>query len=551
MHLSSGFFFRTSGVLLRICRVSLGLVVGLVLPLRLSAQGSVDSTPAPDPSLIIRGIQLQPRDIFDPNEKGWLARMANRLHFQTRRAVIRRELLFRVGQPYDSALVAESERNLRSLGIFRKVQIDSVRTPTGLMLRVLTKDGWSTQADWRFRSTGGEVAFTIGLVENNLLGTASSAAVRYRHDPDRSSVSLVFRRPRMFAGTVGLGLLYENRSDGRVGGAVVERPFFSMISRRAFRFEAEDHDERVLRFFEGQDQARDTLSRRFTLGRASAAWAIHASSAGYLRAGLAGQIRRDDFLPQGTTGPFPTTVTGSIGPYIQWNRAHFIVTHGYAGFAREEDVDLGLTLRAGLQVAPALFGYERDGIGPAVAGRIGARFTGGFAYIDAVANGLYSTAGLDSGSVQLAGTVVLQPSRRHVAVMHLEGGWLEDPVPGEEFDLGLGVGPRAFGSHAFTGNRSVFATAEYRYTVVEDLAGLVGLGIAGFVDHGGAWYSGARRRLGWDAGLGLRVGASRSSDVPALRFDLARRFANDVEPAGWVITVGKGFVFTTTSRGFN
>jgi outer membrane protein assembly factor BamA len=181
-------------------------LAALLLPPCLKAQGSVDSVAAADPQLIIRGVQLQRRDIFDPNEKSWFARMANRLHFQTRPAVIRRELLFQVGQPYDSALVAESERNLRALGIFRKVQIDSVRTPTGLMLRVLTKDGWSTQADWRFRSTGGEVAFTIGLVESNLLGTASTAAIRYRNDPDRSSVALSFRRPRLFRGTVGLGL---------------------------------------------------------------------------------------------------------------------------------------------------------------------------------------------------------------------------------------------------------------------------------------------------------------------------------------------------------
>ena len=59
----------------------------------------------------------------------------------------------------------------------------------------------------------------------------------------------------------------------------------------------------------------------------------------------------------------------------------------------------------------------------------------------------------------------------------------------------------------------------------------------------GPWYSGSPHRTGWDAGIGLRLGASRSTDVPALRFDLAHRFANDVDPAGWVITIGKGFGF--------
>jgi hypothetical protein len=529
----------------------LPLTAFVALPFTLQAQGSADSGAAVDSQLIIHGVQLERRDIFDPTERSWLARVANQLHFRTRPAVIRRELLIEPGEPYDSALVAESERNLRALGIFRRVQIDSVRTPTGLMLRVITKDGWSTQADWRFRSTGGEVAFTIGLVENNLLGTASAAAVRYRKDPDRSSVALTFRRPRMFASTVGLGVQYENRSDGRINAIVVERPFFSLTSPRAFRFDAEDHRERVLRFFEGQEVALDTLTRRFTLVRASSAWALHASTAGYLRLGAMGQVRRDDFQPEVSTEPFPETVTATLGPYMTWNRARFLVTHGYAGFAREEDVDIGLTIRSGLQLAPRLFGYDRDGIGPSLAARVGASLPAGFAYFDVVANGLYTAAGLDSGSVQLGATVVLQPGSRHVAVMHIEGGWLKNPTPGEEFDLGLGSGPRAFGSHAFTGDRSFFGTAEYRYTIVDDLWGLMGLGVAGFVDHGGAWYAGSRRRSGWDAGVGLRMGASRSTDTPALRFDLARRFANDIEPAGWVITVGKGFTFTSSPRGVN
>ncbi|HYF39570.1 MAG TPA: POTRA domain-containing protein, partial [Gemmatimonadales bacterium] len=204
-------------------------VVVLLFPLPLAAQ-SPAGTAAADSALIIHRIQLQRRDIFDPHERSWFARLANKLHFQTRAPVIRRELLLQPGEPYDSALAAESERNLRSLGIFRRVQIDSVRSDSGLVLRVVTKDGWSTQLDWRFRSTGGEVAFTIGLVETNLLGTASTAALRYSDNPDRNSVALNFRRRRLFAGTVGLGLQYENRSDGRLRAVVIDRPFFASNS---------------------------------------------------------------------------------------------------------------------------------------------------------------------------------------------------------------------------------------------------------------------------------------------------------------------------------
>ena len=510
----------------------------LVLPLRLAAQA--DDT--------LRAVELDRRDIFDPQERGFVARVGNALHIQTRAATIRRELLFRAGEPFDSARVAESERNLRALGVFRRVVIDTVRTDSGLVARVLTKDGWSTKADWRFRSTGGEVAFTIGLVEDNLLGTASSAAVRYRKTPDRSLVTLAFRRPRLFAGAVGLGAVYEDRSDGRLTGLALEQPFYSLRSPVGFRIEGEDRDERVLQFFDGADEARDTLTHRFSLARASAAWALRASSEGYVRLGVLGQLRREDFRPEGSAAPFENTVTGAIGPYVTWSRANFLVTRGVAGFAREEDVDLGFTVRLGLLAAPKAFGYDRDGIAPQLSARFGARVPGGFGYVEALANGMYDRSGLDSGSVQLAATAVLQPSRSQVGILHVEGGWLKDPVPGGEFDLGLGLGPRAFRSHAFTGDRSYFATAEYRVTVVDDFLGMIGIGVAGFVDHGGAWYAGSPTRTGTDAGLGLRLGASRSNDTDALRFDLARRFGNDAQGPGWVVIVGKGFVFSPVGR---
>ena len=523
-------------------------LVAFSIPLRLPAQTAADTGNSAARPEVVHAVQLDRRDIFDPHERSWFARLANKLHIQTRAAVIRRELLFRAGEPYDSALVAESERNLRSLGIFRRVQIDTIRNADSLILRVTARDGWSTQADWRFRSTGGQVAFTIGLVENNLLGTAAAAAVRYRKDPDRSTVAVAFRRARLFAGRVGLGVSYENRSDGKAMGLALEQPFFSLDATRAFRFELERRDQRVLRFRNGLDVAADSLRRRYALVRGSAAKALRASSGGYLRVGVAGQVRRDDFVPEGSLEPFPRNLTGAVGGYLVWNHARFIVTRGYAGFSREEDVDLGTTLRVGLVAAPKVFGYDRNGIGPEIGGRVGARIPGGFAFLDAVANGLYTSAGLDSGSVQIGATTVFQPGPRHMAVFHAEAGWLKNPVPGEEFDLGLGSGPRAVGSHAFTGDRSIFLSAEYRYTLIDDLFQMAGLGVAGFVDHGGAWYAGSPRRTGWDAGVGLRLGASRSSDTDALRFDLAHRFANDVEPGGWVVTVGKGFAFSASSR---
>ena len=47
-------------------------LAALLLPFPLYAQATVDSAPVADPDAIIRGVQLQRRDIFDPNERSWL-----------------------------------------------------------------------------------------------------------------------------------------------------------------------------------------------------------------------------------------------------------------------------------------------------------------------------------------------------------------------------------------------------------------------------------------------------------------------------------------------
>ncbi len=529
-------------------RAARGLLLAALVPFpALAAQSLPQGTESG--GTIVRAIELDRRDIFDPEESHlWYARIANGLHVTTRASVLRRELLFRVGEPYDSSLVAETARNLRALGIFRRVRIDSVRTDSGLVMRVLTKDGWSTKPDFRFRSVGGEVAFTIAFIEENLLGTASKASAFYDQDPDRSTVTFEFRRSRLFAGAVGLGLRFEDRSDGLILGGVVEKPFHSLDARSGVRVDGESRRERVLRFFEGERTASDTLQRRFAVGRIGVARALRASPAGYLRLGAVAQVRRDDYLPDAAAGPFGSTVTAAVGPVLEWRRASFLVTAGFFRFAREEDVDLSTTVRLGALVAPRALGYDRDGIGPSLTVLTGARLPGGFVLADLVARGLYTRAGLDSGTVAVAGTLALQPGARHLAILHADAGWRKAPPPGQEFDLGLNLGPRAFRTHSFTGDRAFFLTAEYRWTLSPDLWKLVGVGLAGFVDHGGAWYAGSPRRTGWDAGIGIRLAPSRAADAETVRVDLARRFANDREEAGWVLAVGKGFLFSLVRR---
>ncbi len=498
---------------------------------------------------IIRRIVIYRSDVFDSTEaNSWLPRLINGLHITTAPSVISREILLEEGEAYDSAKVAETARNLRTLGIFRSVSVDTVTTSRGLTLRVIAKDGWTTSADVRFRSAGNQTDWQLALIERNLLGTATRFAVRYRHTPDRNQLGFQFLQPRLIKRTVSLGLRYETRSDGERAQVAVDRPFFSLSDKAGIETLLDYRNERVIQFRDGIGDPSDSLRRKYLIGRVEVAKALTRGTRGYLRVGLLAQIRRDDYVPW-PTKQSATTVTGAFGAFVEWRRANFVVTRGFQRIARDEDVDVSRFARVSLTTAPKFLGYDDDGIGGEAQFRIGTRLPKGFAWVDGRVNGIYTSAGLDSGSVTVGGTLAFSPLRRHNLIAHADIGWLKNALPSTEFDLGFANGPRGFPIHAFTGNRSYFTTAEYRYIFGQDVFKALDIGVAGFVDHGGAWYDTQPRRTGTNLGLGLRLAASRAADANPTRLDFAYRLKNDQEKAGWVFVIASGLVFSTNPRG--
>jgi hypothetical protein len=537
------------------------LALALLLPGALHAQDSLsaatpllaqpDTLARPVDSLgrpIIRYVEIRGSDIFDVHEThSFMSKLMNGLHFTTHPSIIEREVLLHPGEPYDSSRVAETTRNLRALGIFRRVRIDSVQTDSGFILKVYAQDGWSTQADLRFRSTGKQTDWQVALIEKNLLGTATYFANRYRHTPDRSSVNFQLRKTRLIAHSVAVQLRYETRSDGKRGGFGIERPFFSLSDRAGITTVFDVSNERVIQFRDGVGTPSDSSRRQYLKFQVEAAKAIQAGDRGYLRVGLQGHVRREDYSVWPTRSG-RRTVTVVVGPFLEWRRANFVVTRGFSRIGRDEDVDVSQFGRIGVTAAPSAFGYSRDGVGLYARLRAGTRMPIGFAWLDLTANGLYTGAGLDSGSASIGATAAIALAPHHLLINHADIGWIKNPQPSTEFDLGFAIGPRAFPIHAFTGDRTYFATSEYRFIFGEDVFKAVDMGIAGFVDYGGAWYHNENRRTGTDVGFGFRLGPSRAADSNPTRLDLAYRFGNGVEKSGWVFVVASGLVFSTQPR---
>ena len=517
--------------------------VFIALATAAGAQSS-QARPAEPPYSVVSSVQIERESVFDRSEhSSWLARVANRLHMTTRERVVSRELLIEKGKPFDSAAAAETARNLRRLGIFRDVSVDSAMTDSGLTARITTRDSWTTQVYTSLKSGGSQTTWGVGIIEKNFLGSGVNATARYTTDPDRSTTQLGVGAPRVLRSRVGVLASYNHLSDGDRSRFVVAAPFTSLSTRESFAVDAQYEDASVLQFAGGLPGARDTVRHLLTRATAAGGWALRASPEGFVRLGMAVRRRREDF----TASPSSNAKRSEFGDLelsAEASRASFAVFHGFRNLGGPEDIDLSETVRVGLWVAPSAWGYERGGVGPTLAAHGGTRFRNGFGTADLHVSSLLTHRGLDSGSVTAATVLLLQPALRHSVVFNASAGLQKNASPGDEFDLGLTFGPRGFPSHAFTGNRAFFTTAEYRWVAVPEMFGLVGVALAAFADCGGAWYAGSPSRAGTDAGVGVRLGSTRSSSGNgATRIDLTRRFRSDVLGGAWVVAVGAGFPF--------
>jgi hypothetical protein len=475
-------------------------------------------------------ITIENGNVFDDSDGAphFVARLANALHIRTRQWVIRRRLLISRGDPFDPDRVQETERALRGLGVFRAVRIDTVRpAPTApLALRVVTADGWSSQPLATYTTAGGDKTWEIGFLERNFLGTATEVGVSYGRNPVRRHLEFLFLNPHFFGRRAQLLLRYGNFSDGHKAAWQFGLPFNETAARRALETYGEVGRERVVRFRDDAllDSTRHRVSRVGLVGGV----ALHATTRNYARLWAGWEWRREDFAPSDAP-PFPYSVFTAFRAGVEVGEVRFRVLEHFNSYARREDVELSPMLRLGAVV--------ESGVGYEARGRASAVWKRGFALLQAEANGL------DSTRVRGGITIVSQNVHRHTLIAHGEAGALHRPKPGAEFDLWMEQrGPRLFGVHDFTGTRMMWLVFEDRILLVDEIWGLMAVGIAPFLDYGGAWYGDESARLGGNAGLALRFGPTRAIHGEAGEIAFGYRFGDGVI-GRWAVTLRKGVVF--------
>ena len=107
---------------------------------------------------------------------GLMGRLAG-IHVVTRKAVIRRDLLFAAGETIDTSRVAESLRRLRHRQYLADADVQGISCASGraVDLVVRTRDRWTTKPSLSVQSTSS----FVGLQEDDLLGSGNSASISF------------------------------------------------------------------------------------------------------------------------------------------------------------------------------------------------------------------------------------------------------------------------------------------------------------------------------------------------------------------------------------
>src|SRR5256886_418708 len=326
-----------------------------------------------------------------------VASVGNALHITTLAWVVRHALLIKRGDTYDSAKVAESERALRALTIFRAVSIDTERVDGGrLALRVETDDAWSTIPDFDYSSVAGDVLWAVAFTEGNLLGSGTALTGRYEKTPDRHSVSVGYNSTGVLGRRTVLAVQYKAISDGDSGSWSLGVPFYETVAPRSLTTNGAAAKERVLQFRDGL-LAHSVQHRVLMLGL-SGGVALQATRASYARLWFGASWRREDF-DSASAVPFPRSQFGSVGAGIELKQVRFQVLENFNAFAHQEDVDLSQILRLGVWAAPRAWGYKPDSaaVGSEASGQLSAILRNGFAALPAQSATVRTGSGVDSG----------------------------------------------------------------------------------------------------------------------------------------------------------
>jgi hypothetical protein len=499
---------------------------------------------------ILEQIQIVPLDVLEPRDVPPLRfawKFLNWFHVTTQPSVIEREVLVRVGAPWNQALVDETARNLRGLPQLSMVLCVPVRgsRPDRVRLLVVTKDVWSLRLNSDWRIAGGRLErLALQPTEENLFGSHQQIAGQFTIDLASYSLGAHYAIPRIDSSFFGLSTdanVIINRTTGKTegsfGGFSYGQPLYSTLAEWAWTASIGWRNEVTRRFctpggsvpcvgdgvIAGYDSTvtpeHELIPWQYRSDIVSGAEGITRSFGSLDKNDftLALEVDRERYstydlsnIPAAASRDFLQTVVPvsdtRIGPTVEWHAysTRYLRVKDLNTLGLQEDYRIGHEVYVKLVPVTRALGSSRDYVATRAS----------VAYTWPLGDGLARVFGESSTELATDGTVpdaAVDAGLRLVTPTFVVGrlvfdGWFFDRFRdylNQRSTLGGDTRLRGYPTQAFVGRDVVSWNLELRSRPLEFWS--LELGAAAFWDAGDAFDGFADFQPKQSAGLGLRV----------------------------------------------
>ena len=501
---------------------------------------------------VIGNISVETHNIFDPSdprENRMLHRAANFLHFTTQPYVIRNQLLFRSGERVSRRVIEETERLILERNPVYDVSIRPVAYRGGVVdLDVRTRDTWTLQPSVGLSRSGGANSGSLGVKDDNLLGTGTTLALERTSDVDRNGTLIEVSNDHLIDGWTSAKVERARYSDGSRTGLSLAHPFYALDTRWAAGFSASKYERIDSIYSAGEVASQYRLSAKE--GEAYGGWSPGRRGVWTQRFSGGVSYRSSDYEIDASRPP-PTELPADrvvAGPFARYELIEddFLQVRNRDRIGRTEYLAMGLRAFAQVGRGVGAFGATDKPWNFTSTLSQGWRVPGGRELIGSVS--LSGEEGSRFGDSRSAGfnARYYSPRGSRVFFMAVSADAVQTPNAAGELLLGGDSGLRGFPLRYQRGTRRALLTLEERFYTDWYPFRLFRIGGAVFFDVGRAWgTSEPNPKPGWlsNAGFGLRVLNARTSTGNVVHIDFAFPFqrGENIKSAQFLVTTHKSF----------
>lgn len=479
----------------------------------------------------IAGINISVKDVFDTSieeENRSIFKFANRIQINTRKSVIKRQLLFDIGDPLNEDDIRETVRNLyrNHYLLESKILVDKV-CKEDIYLRVVVRDSWVLEPKISFGRKGGENSSAIGFIDGNFLGSGNEVALIYENDPERDKLIYRVRSRRIF-NLLDAELYHADLSDGEDNRLSLTKPFYSLSTKWSFGASTEKTTQSYKTRFQGEVVNQFNLVNKNDESYIGYAFNItddhtHRIYLGHTREETAFLFTNNTlYTPEDTQNSYTwLEITKSTNKYKRFTNLSFI--------ERTEDVAIGSNYSA------------RYGRGKDIDHEAFEKFTGFYSNTISISDehlfqltfGLTLNHSENLGFKDSLGEI----SSRYYRFINGQNRWYINAAYSEGKNLSehnqLTVGElqdvRGYPLAYERGNKRYVINIERRFYSNLHWFNLIRVGALVFIDVGKAWGSESFEETHHlrSAGIGLRLNSSKTGNPAVLHLNIGAPLADD------------------------